>query len=90
MCPECQSGNAHTLDTDRYHTDEVVRLRQCKDCGLEYTTFEVAVPVSFYRVAIRRKDTALRYHRKRDGYTGQKTRPPVEAPRVDIRVRVHE
>lgn len=90
MCPECESGNAHTLDVGRDEGDRVIRLRQCKSCGVEYATIEVAVPVSFYRICVQRLQASKERYRIKHGGLKQPQRHKRYPPTVAVTIRVTE
>jgi transcriptional regulator NrdR family protein len=68
----------------------VVRKRQCKSCGLEYTTIEVAIPVSFSRIDSYGRDQRKAERRQAQGFKGVQKRKPYTAPSVDVKVTVHD
>lgn len=43
-CPACSSGNIRALITNNMLDDQVMRRRQCADCGHRWFTVEVTVP----------------------------------------------
>jgi transcriptional regulator NrdR family protein len=53
MCPECEAprGRYHK-GPDENDDGQVIRQRECRNCGLRYPTVEVAVTgTTFYRLA---------------------------------------
>lgn len=44
QCPKCSSGSIRAPITNNMLDDQVVRRRQCLDCGHKWFTVEVAVP----------------------------------------------
>jgi len=44
ICPSCSSGTIRTPITNNMLDDQVMRRRQCADCGHRWFTVEVVVP----------------------------------------------
>ena len=44
ICPQCSSGTIRTPITNNMLDDQVMRRRQCADCGHRWFTVELAVP----------------------------------------------
>lgn len=44
ICPKCQSAAVRVPITNNMLGDQVMRRRQCSDCGHKWFTVEVAVP----------------------------------------------
>jgi hypothetical protein len=44
ICPSCSSGTIRTPITNNMLDDQVMRRRQCADCGHRWFTVEVMVP----------------------------------------------
>ena len=44
ICPQCSSGTIRTPITNNMLDDQVMRRRQCADCGHRWFTVEVVVP----------------------------------------------
>lgn len=43
-CPSCKSAKSWVVDKRNTARGEIRRRRQCDDCGVRYTTFEVVRP----------------------------------------------
>ena len=97
-CPRCESILTRSRGGGRADTGERLRRRVCDECGLIFTTVEVAVLYDDGSpVALTTLDSEYRwYHReeqrRRRKYHGTRTgrKPYIQPARLTIRIRVSD
>jgi transcriptional regulator NrdR family protein len=74
MCPSCGAPPGRVSQNGYDDHDRVLRLRVCQTCDAKYTTVELPVPGSFYKLAdswrhkqVLRARMARGYHNTRSG-----------------------
>ena len=89
-CSDCGSIRQRVKRTGTTEQDQVLRLRQCDDCGHRFTTVEVIVPdATLWQLDVGSRFANQMRTRERRGYQGTRSGTyPRSRAMVDVSVRV--
>jgi transcriptional regulator NrdR family protein len=91
-CPQCGSVLSRVKQAGYTEPPESyrIRARRCMDCGLAYSTVEVAIPLetTYYRLDPTYREQRRRREWDRFGYTTEHHERRVQSDRIEVQVTV--